>query len=181
VNRSSSMPETETSQTVELLLSGRVCGVGQQNAGARPQARMARRPATAAGGDTSATAPGVTHSARRWSTLPEAKVRGAAAGLHVTVELSQGDHDAAIRTQARARRVALEMIREFHPTSHSPHPTLVLGYGQMGVPTVRAGVSELVDAVRATGHPMTVTPRDCPRLDPTRRAHRRGVPTHDRE
>ena len=81
--------------------------------------------------------------------LPEASVRGAAAGLHVTVELADGDDERAVREQARSRRVEIETIGDFRPASAGSRPALVLGYAQMPEPTIRAGVRELAEAVHA--------------------------------
>ena len=81
--------------------------------------------------------------------LPEATVRGAAAGLHVTVELADGDDERAVRDQARSRRVEIETIGDFRPAAGDSPPALVLGYAQMPEPTIRAGVRELAEAVHA--------------------------------
>jgi GntR family transcriptional regulator / MocR family aminotransferase len=79
--------------------------------------------------------------------LPEATVRGIAAGLHVTVRLPPGhDHD-AIRDEARHRRIELETNGDYD-IGGGP-ATMMLGYGQMPEPAIRAGVRELAAAVRA--------------------------------
>ena len=50
-----------------------------------------------------------TRSSRRSAeALPEATVRGIAAGLHVTVELPPGDDERAISAEALDRRIALQ-------------------------------------------------------------------------
>jgi GntR family transcriptional regulator / MocR family aminotransferase len=82
--------------------------------------------------------------------LPEATVRGIAAGLHVTVELTDRDDEEAIRAQARRRRIELETLEEFRPAAPGALPALVLGYAQMPEATIRAGVRELAAAVRAS-------------------------------
>jgi GntR family transcriptional regulator/MocR family aminotransferase len=81
--------------------------------------------------------------------LPEAAVRGVAAGLHVTVQLPDGDDERAIREEAHHRRVALETMSEFRPDARARPPALLLGYAQMPEPAIRAGVRELAQAVRA--------------------------------
>lgn len=81
--------------------------------------------------------------------LPEALVCGVAAGLQVTVELTDGDDEQAIRAQARSRRVEIETMGDFRPAAAGSPPALVLGYAQMPEPTIRAGVRELADAVHA--------------------------------
>ena len=82
--------------------------------------------------------------------LPGARVRGIAAGLHVTVELMDDDDEQAIRAEAHARRVEIETMAEFRAAGAATRPALVLGYAQMPEPSIRAGVRELAEAVRAT-------------------------------
>ncbi len=81
--------------------------------------------------------------------LPEARVTGVAAGLHVTVELPAGGEETAIRDGARAARIELSTMGEFGLPSAGRAPALVLGYAQMAEPAIRAGVRELAQAVRA--------------------------------
>jgi GntR family transcriptional regulator/MocR family aminotransferase len=81
--------------------------------------------------------------------LPDATVCGAAAGLHVTVELTARDDEQSILAQARSRRLELETMRDFRPAAASSPPALVLGYAQMPEPTIRTGVRELAEAVNA--------------------------------
>jgi GntR family transcriptional regulator/MocR family aminotransferase len=79
--------------------------------------------------------------------LPQATVRGIAAGLHVTVELSPEDDEEAIRAEAGARRIALAVMSEYGVRTGPP--TLMLGYGHVPEPAVRPGVRGLADAIRA--------------------------------
>ena len=81
--------------------------------------------------------------------LPEAAVRGIAAGLHVTVQLPDGDNEQTIREEARRRRVELETMSDFRPNCLGHPPALVLGYAQMPEPAIRAGVHELAQAIHA--------------------------------
>ncbi len=81
--------------------------------------------------------------------LPEARVRGVAAGLHVTVELPRSDNEQTIREEAHHRRVGLETMADYRPDSHGGPPVLLLGYAQMPEATIRAGVQELAHAVQA--------------------------------
>jgi GntR family transcriptional regulator/MocR family aminotransferase len=82
--------------------------------------------------------------------LPEAVVSGVAAGLHVTVRLPDGDDERAIREHALRRSIEVETMSEFRPDGVAGPPALVLGYGQMPEPAIRAGVRELSEAVRAS-------------------------------
>ena len=82
--------------------------------------------------------------------LPEATVRGVAAGLHAIVELPAGDDEQAIRDEARRRGIALAIMDDYRIDPRDRPPTLLLGYGS-SEPAIRAGVRELADAVRAAG------------------------------
>ena len=85
--------------------------------------------------------------------LPEAVVRGIAAGLHAIVELPEAYDVRAIRDEARRRRIALETTLDFWPQDGAGRPTLMLGYAQTPEPTIRAGIRELAQAVRAVAQP----------------------------
>ena len=77
--------------------------------------------------------------------LPEATVCGIAAGLHVIVELPPGADERAIKAAALERRIAFNVMADYSQTGV---PTLMLGYGQLPEPAIRAGVSELAELVR---------------------------------
>ena len=81
--------------------------------------------------------------------LPDAAVRGIAAGLHATVELREDDDEAAILEEAATRRLELHTMSQHQATPASAAPILLLGYGQVPEPSIRAGVHELAEAVRA--------------------------------
>ncbi len=82
--------------------------------------------------------------------LPEAAVSGVAAGLHVTVRLPDGDDESAIREQALRRSIELETMSDYRHHAADRSPALLLGYAQMPEPTIRAGIRELSEAVRAS-------------------------------
>jgi GntR family transcriptional regulator / MocR family aminotransferase len=82
-------------------------------------------------------------------TLPDAAVRGVAAGLHVTVQLPDGVNEQAIQEEAHDRRVELETMADYRPETPGRAPVLLLGYAQMPEPAIRAGVHELAKAIRA--------------------------------
>jgi GntR family transcriptional regulator / MocR family aminotransferase len=81
--------------------------------------------------------------------LPEAAVRGIAAGLHATVELPEGDDEQTIVNEARRRRIVLSTLGEHVTAAVGYPPTLLLGYGQIPTAAVRPAVRELAEAVRA--------------------------------
>jgi GntR family transcriptional regulator / MocR family aminotransferase len=82
--------------------------------------------------------------------LPEANVRGIAAGLHATAQLPDDYDDRAILSEARRRRIDLTTMFDFWIEPGAGPPTLLLGYAQVREPAIRSGVIELADAVRAT-------------------------------
>jgi GntR family transcriptional regulator/MocR family aminotransferase len=78
--------------------------------------------------------------------LPEARVHGIAAGLHVTVVLPDQDDEQAIAAEARRRGITLATMSSYRLDSAGP-PTLLLGYAQHPEPTIRAGVADLATAI----------------------------------
>jgi GntR family transcriptional regulator / MocR family aminotransferase len=81
--------------------------------------------------------------------LPDAAVRGIAAGLHATVELREGDHEPTIRAEAAQRSIAFATMSEGRITPATGPPVLLLGYGQVPEASIRAGIRELAEAIRA--------------------------------
>jgi GntR family transcriptional regulator / MocR family aminotransferase len=82
--------------------------------------------------------------------LPEAGIRGIAAGLHATVELPDEYDEQAILSQARRRGIDLTTMHEFWIPPSTGHPTLLLGYAQLPIPAIPAAVRALADAVRSS-------------------------------
>jgi GntR family transcriptional regulator / MocR family aminotransferase len=82
--------------------------------------------------------------------LPQATIRGIAAGLHATVELPAEYDERAILDEAHARRIDLTTMGEFWIGPDHGAPTLLIGYGQIREPVIRTAVDELSDAVHAT-------------------------------
>ncbi len=82
--------------------------------------------------------------------LPDATVRGIAAGLHATVELHEDDDEAAIVAEAQRRRIALATMSENWMGEPSGPPILLLGYGQIAEAAIRPAVRELAEAIGAT-------------------------------
>jgi GntR family transcriptional regulator/MocR family aminotransferase len=82
--------------------------------------------------------------------LPEAHGQGIAAGLHAAVQLPATDDEQAIVEEARRRRIALTAMGDYRIKAGDYSPTLILGYAQSPEPTIRAGVTEIAEAVRAT-------------------------------
>lgn len=82
--------------------------------------------------------------------LPEATVRGIAAGLHATVELPADDDERAILGEAHARGIDLTTMGPFWSAAATGPPTLLLGYGQIAEHAIPTAVRELAAAVHAS-------------------------------
>ena len=82
--------------------------------------------------------------------LPEVRVHGIRAGLHVTIELGRGDRGRAIRDEAARRGVALTALSDYYHDRTEDSSMLLLGYARSSEEVIRAGVRELAAAVRAT-------------------------------
>jgi GntR family transcriptional regulator/MocR family aminotransferase len=83
------------------------------------------------------------------SEMPEAEVRGIAAGLHATVVLSGDDDERAILEESRRRGIALEVLGQHRIVPREGRATLLLGYARMPEASMRAAVRELRDAIRS--------------------------------
>jgi GntR family transcriptional regulator/MocR family aminotransferase len=79
--------------------------------------------------------------------LPEARVAGAAAGLHLLVRLPAGTDAAAVAAAARAAGVRVASLDTYR-IEPGP-PGLVLGYGNLAGHQVEAAVTRLATAVRS--------------------------------
>jgi GntR family transcriptional regulator/MocR family aminotransferase len=82
--------------------------------------------------------------------LPEVRVHGIRAGLHVTVQLRDGDRGRAIRDEALRRGVALPALSDYYHDRAGDSSMLLLGYSRGSEAAIRAGVRELAAAVHAT-------------------------------
>jgi GntR family transcriptional regulator/MocR family aminotransferase len=81
--------------------------------------------------------------------LPEVRVHGIRAGLHVTIELRDGDLARAIRDEAARRGVALTALSDYYLDRTEDSSMLLLGYARSSEAVIRAGVRELAAAVGA--------------------------------
>ena len=81
--------------------------------------------------------------------LPEGRVSGIAAGLHVVLDLPAGVRAADVVRLGAVRDVALSDIRRYRVSPDAPAPEqLVLGYGDLADPLVEEAVALLAAAVR---------------------------------
>src|SRR4051794_24956713 len=103
--------------------------------------------------------------------LPDATVKGIAAGLHVTVEIS-GVEERALADESARRGIRFNTMLDYRDPAPHAAATLMLGYGQLAEPAIRAGVRELAAAVtsaRASTPPAAaLPPRRPPRRSPPR-------------
>ncbi len=80
--------------------------------------------------------------------LPGGAVEGIAAGLHAVVRLPDGASEPATVAAAADRGLALDGLASFFGDQRSPHPALVLGYGNLMEPAIARGIAELARSVR---------------------------------
>jgi GntR family transcriptional regulator / MocR family aminotransferase len=79
--------------------------------------------------------------------LPEARVSGAAGGLHLLATLPEGADERATAEAARRGGVALHELHR-HCTVHTPtQPALLLGYAFPTAGEIRAGVKVIAQAL----------------------------------
>jgi GntR family transcriptional regulator / MocR family aminotransferase len=79
--------------------------------------------------------------------LPDTRPHGAAAGLHLLVDLPEDVDERAAVEAAGARGVGLEGLAQH--CSHPRAPGVIIGYGRIAEPTIERGVRQLADAVRS--------------------------------
>ena len=84
--------------------------------------------------------------------LPQARLTGAAAGLHVVISLPGVAEDALIDA-ALERGVRVEGVGSFRVVATPDNPdaaaTLLLGYGRLAEPAIAKAVASLAEATRA--------------------------------
>jgi GntR family transcriptional regulator/MocR family aminotransferase len=83
------------------------------------------------------------------TAMPEARVHGISAGLHVAVQLRDGDRARTIREEALRRGVAITAMSDYYLDSTADSSMLLLGYGRISEAGIRAGVRELAAAVES--------------------------------
>lgn len=81
------------------------------------------------------------------NAIPDARVQGIAAGLHVTVRLRGAFDEGTLREAARARRVELSTLSDYTPGAFSRDPVLLVGYAQVTEAAMAAGVRKLAAVV----------------------------------
>jgi len=89
--------------------------------------------------------------------LPDAHVRGIAAGLHVVLELPGDAEEAAIVAQAKRGGVHIHGLASFS-RRHAQPPGLVLGYGLPGERDLRQAVAVIAAAIQGSARPAGSAP-----------------------
>ena len=80
--------------------------------------------------------------------LPDVRVAGASAGLHLIAWLPEGTEELAITDAAAERGVAIHALHQDCALCAPAPPALLLGYGQISEPAIPRAVRELADAAR---------------------------------
>jgi GntR family transcriptional regulator/MocR family aminotransferase len=80
--------------------------------------------------------------------LPECRVEGVAAGLHLVPRLPDGAGEAAVVAALEERRVRVRGLSGYRLTPRPDEPALVIGYGRLPVPAIAPAVEALREAVR---------------------------------
>jgi GntR family transcriptional regulator/MocR family aminotransferase len=79
--------------------------------------------------------------------LPELRPRGAAAGLHLLVDLPAELDEPALVAEAERRGVGLDGLAPHTARRH--RPAVILGYGRIAEPAIAPGVRALAGAIGA--------------------------------
>jgi GntR family transcriptional regulator/MocR family aminotransferase len=81
--------------------------------------------------------------------LPECRVEGVAAGLHLVLRLPPGtDEDMVVQALAE-RRIRARSLASYR-LEHRTRPALVIGYGRIAGPAIEPAVSALTSAITAS-------------------------------
>jgi GntR family transcriptional regulator / MocR family aminotransferase len=83
--------------------------------------------------------------------LPECRVTGVAAGLHLLLRLPPGTDEAAIVQALAARRVRIRGLDSYRLTPVPGQPALVIGYGRLPLAAIDAAVELLASAIITEG------------------------------
>ncbi|HKT43685.1 MAG TPA: PLP-dependent aminotransferase family protein [Gaiellaceae bacterium] len=83
--------------------------------------------------------------------LPELRVSGIAAGLHVVLELPCTGMEAEVRRRARERGVDVQSVEQHSLPGYDGVAGLLIGYGAVPEPTLPAALEQLALAIRDCG------------------------------
>jgi GntR family transcriptional regulator / MocR family aminotransferase len=111
--------------------------------------------------------------------LPECRVEGVAAGLHLLLRLPDGADEAAAVAALAERRIRIRGLAGYRLARGPAAPALVVGYGRLPEPAIPAAVDALRDAIaaatpRSAAAPGRAgSPRSAPRSRPSNAARGR--------
>jgi GntR family transcriptional regulator/MocR family aminotransferase len=77
------------------------------------------------------------------SRLPECRVTGVAAGLHLLLRLPAGTDEAAVVARLAERRIRIRGLGGYRLTPRPEEPALVIGYGRLPVASIDAFADQL--------------------------------------
>lgn len=81
--------------------------------------------------------------------LPELRIRGVAAGLHLTLELPQGTKERAIVAEAGRRGIQVHSLDAYRERPRTGSPALLLGYCRLSEKKIIDGVKALAAVIKA--------------------------------
>jgi GntR family transcriptional regulator/MocR family aminotransferase len=81
--------------------------------------------------------------------LPDLRVSGIAAGLHVVLELPSSKMEASVRAHARSAGVLVQSLSQHTLPGYDCPAALLIGYGSVPEPTLEMAVEQLAVAIRA--------------------------------
>ncbi len=79
--------------------------------------------------------------------LPQCRVTGVAAGLHLLLRLPAGTDEAAVVAALAERRIRIRGLAGYRLGEHAGEPALVVGYGRLPLAAIDAAVEALRDAL----------------------------------
>jgi len=79
--------------------------------------------------------------------LPECRVTGVAAGLHLLLRLPPGTDERAVVAELAARRIRVRGLASYRLSPRPDDPALVLGYGRVALAAIDAAVEQLTAAL----------------------------------
>jgi GntR family transcriptional regulator/MocR family aminotransferase len=82
--------------------------------------------------------------------LPDLRVTGAAAGLHVVLELPSRELESSVRRLARSRGVLVDSLSQHALPGYQGPAGLLIGYGAVAAPAIPLAVEQIADAVRVS-------------------------------
>lgn len=83
---------------------------------------------------------------------PAVRLTGSAAGFHAVARLPATADEIAVSGAARARRVGVEPIADYHLSQHDHQPQLVLGFGDLSEAAIRHGIATIGDLLDPEHH-----------------------------